>query len=373
MHTIAGIWNRIQDTLFPHLWAHLPEPLTAREQQLAAILEIVRIEEFVGLPNWRGRPPADRKALARAFVAKAVYNLPTTKSLLDAVRAQPNLRQLCGWERLNQVPSEATFSRSFEDFAAPELLERVHQALVKQHLGEELIGHISRDSTEVEAREKAPPKPKSEAGTQPRRGRGRPRKGSAPPPPPPPPRLEQQLTQTIEEALAALPTACAWGGKRDSHGNLHFWKGYKFHADVMDAGLPLTAVTTAANVHDSQVAIPLARRTAGRTTGLYELMDKAYDAAAIDQAVRELGHVPIIAHNRRRGDKRPPLEPASRQRFKERTVVERFYSRLKDEFGGRHVRVRGHAKVHAHLMFGLVALFADQLLKLAEQRLALVT
>jgi IS5 family transposase len=132
----------------------------------------------------------------------------------------------------------------------------------------------------------------------------------------------------------------------------------------MDAGLPLTAVTTGANVHDSQVAIPLARRTAQRVTGLYELMDCAYDAGLIDQAVRELGHVPIIALNRRRGDERPPLDPAAQERFKERTVVERFYARLKDEFGGRHVRVRGHAKVHAHLMFGLVARFADQLLKL---------
>ena len=363
MHTIAGIWNRIQDTLFPHLQAHLPQPLTEKEEQLAAILEIVRIEEFVGLPNWRGRPQADRQALARAFLAKAVYNLPTTKALLEALRAEPNLRRLCGFERLDQVNSEATFSRAFDQFATRGLLERVHQALVQQHLGEELIGHISRDSTEVQAREKAPRKPQPQPEAKPRRGRGRPRKGTEPPPQPPT-RLEQQLTQTPEQALAGVPTDCAWGAKRDAKGCVHFWKGYKFHTDVMDAGLPLTALTTAANVHDSQVAIPLARRTAGRVTGLYELMDSAYDAELIEQVVRELDHVPIIARNRRRGDGRPPLEPASQQRFKERTVVERFYSRLKDEFGGRQVRVRGHAKVHTHLMFGLVALFADQLLKL---------
>lgn len=45
-------------------------------------------------------------------------------------------------------------------------------------------------------------------------------------------------------------------------------------------------------------------------------------------------------------------------------MVERAYSRLKDDFGGRQVRVRGHRKVHAHLMFGVPALFADQLLQL---------
>jgi hypothetical protein len=38
--------------------------------------------------------------------------------------------------------------------------------------------------------------------------------------------------------------------------------------------------------------------------------------------------------------------------------------RLKDEFGGRQIRVRGACKVMAHLMFGVLALTADQLLKL---------
>jgi len=44
--------------------------------------------------------------------------------------------------------------------------------------------------------------------------------------------------------------------------------------------------------------------------------------------------------------------------------VERVNGRLKDEFGGRHVRVRGHAKVLCHLMFGVVALTVDQLMRL---------
>jgi hypothetical protein len=39
-------------------------------------------------------------------------------------------------------------------------------------------------------------------------------------------------------------------------------------------------------------------------------------------------------------------------------------ARLKDEFGGRMVRGRGHAKVMCHLMFAILALTADQLLSL---------
>jgi hypothetical protein len=46
--------------------------------------------------------------------------------------------------------------------------------------------------------------------------------------------------------------------------------------------------------------------------------------------------------------------------------VERVNSRLKDEFGGRYVRVRGHAKVMAHLMFGVLALTVDQILRMTS-------
>jgi hypothetical protein len=35
-----------------------------------------------------------------------------------------------------------------------------------------------------------------------------------------------------------------------------------------------------------------------------------------------------------------------------------------DEFGGRNVRVRGPDKVMAHLMFGVLALATDQLMRL---------
>ena len=47
-------------------------------------------------------------------------------------------------------------------------------------------------------------------------------------------------------------------------------------------------------------------------------------------------------------------------------MVERANARLKDEFGGRSVRVRGAVKVMAHLMFGVLALTADQLMKLVK-------
>ena len=58
-------------------------------------------------------------------------------------------------------------------------------------------------------------------------------------------------------------------------------------------------------------------------------------------------------------------ETAEDLRYHERTAVERVNARLKDEFGGRMVRVRGNAKVMCHLMFGIVALAVDQIVRLA--------
>ena len=50
--------------------------------------------------------------------------------------------------------------------------------------------------------------------------------------------------------------------------------------------------------------------------------------------------------------------------YVERSGSERVNGRLKDEFGGRHVRVRGYDKVLAHLMFGMTVLTASQLMRL---------
>ena len=173
------------------------------------------------------------------------------------------------------------------------------------------------------------------------------------------------MTQVPEIALFELDTACDVGCKTDSKGNKHYWIGYKFHVRVAEGNLPLLAVTTAASVHDSQVDIPLMKMTDRLVTSLYELKDRAYDATCIRVGAEQAGHVPIIDYMKRRGQERArELEPDRAEHYKGRTVVERFNARLKDEFGGNMVRVRGNRKVHAHLMCGLLVIFADQLLRL---------
>ena len=74
--------------------------------------------------------------------------------------------------------------------------------------------------------------------------------------------------------------------------------------------------------------------TSARVDYLYDLMDAAYDAQPIYAVSRSLGHVPIIDKNGR-GREAIPLAPHEAARYKERTVAERFNSRLKEEFGGQ--------------------------------------
>jgi len=62
----------------------------------------------------------------RAFIAKSVLNLATTAALIERLHVDSTLRRLIGWERAAHVPSEATFSRAFAEFADGHVPERAH-------------------------------------------------------------------------------------------------------------------------------------------------------------------------------------------------------------------------------------------------------
>ena len=377
-----GTWINRQRSLLPGLEQEL-DPLTAKLEHLIIILDTLGLEAFVAPPSrGRGRPPDDRPAIARSFVAKAVLTIPTTSALIERLQIDRALRRICGWERRSEVPSEATFSRAFAEFAAQGLPERVHEQLVRRHLHDHIVGHISRDATEIEAREKPrrrssddPPPP-----APPKRKRGRPRKDEVLPPKPLT-RIEQQRTQSLDEMRAGLPTQCDVGVKRNSKGFRETWIGYKLHLDTANGIVPVAAILTAASTHDSQVAIPLARTSEQRVVWLYDLMDSAYDAQPIIDDCLAAGRVPVIDRNTRRDIALKAEIAAERARrrlikipdpadltYNERTTAERANARIKDEFGGRHLRVRGHLKAFCHLMFGVVALAADSIVRLFSAR-----
>jgi len=361
--TVVGeLWNSIQTWLLPSLEDEIGE-LDSAHRQFVAVCELCAPQGHMAPYRWAGNgcPPRDRLALCKAFIAKAVWDFPSTRDLIDAVRHRPVLRRLCGWESLGEVPSEATFSRAFEAFARDGLPQRIHAAMIETHYGGKGAGHVSRDATAIHAREKAATTPAKESVTPVKRGR-RP-KGQPPPPPPDPTRLQRQLGRGLAENLADLPAPCDWGCKKNSKGKTETWRGYKLHIDTVDGDIPVSAILSSASMHDSQAAIPLVQMTAGRVTSLYDLADAAYDAAEIREMSARLGHVALIDHNPRRGEKRE-FSPAEAVRYRERSAAERVNSHLHDEHGGRHVRVRGPVKVASHLGFGLLVIAAEQILRL---------
>ena len=360
-HIISDIWSQIQCSLFPRLECAFEQPLSEGYKRVVSTLEVLQIEKHVwpGYRQMRGRPMLSRGGIARAFLAKAVLGFPTTKRLRETLLDDVVLRRICGFERRQDVPSEATLSRAFGEFARTGLGQRVHSAVTAKHTEGKVVIDVCRDSTEIEAREKPAKKAPKEPKAQQKRGR----KGKNDPPREKT-RLEKQREQTPEEALAELPTACDYGVKKDTHGHRHYWVGFKLHIDWSGSGYPLAAVLTSASVHDSQVAIPMSKSLARWLTAFYEVMDSAYDADQILEAVTEVGHEPIVASHPRRTTAQP-FDPATEERYKVRTAAERGNARLKDEFGYRYLRVRGAPKVLQHLMFGMLALSADVLLKMA--------
>jgi hypothetical protein len=374
----------LQEELFPHLQSAVG-PLSAQLQLLATVMSMAPLAGVLRARRCStGRPAKDRSALATAFMAKAILNLPTTRDLISRLQVDDALRQFCGWSTVRAVPHESKFSRAFAEFALTELPQQLHAAVIASTQKHRLIGHIARDSTAIPAREHFPETAKQKAaqrkakkGQKAKKARKRSKfvqakaadRGT---------RLQRQRHQKLDRMVEDLPRQCDFGAKKNSQGSEQYWRGYKLHLDVADGQLPISALLTSASVHDSQVAIPLMTMTGQRVTHLYELMDSAYDAEAIHAHSRQLNHVPIIAIHPRRGTKKssqlpkvfpdrltPQLGWAQQQRYKTRTMSERVNARLKDEFGASQIRVRGAAKVMAHLMFGVLALTVDQWLRMS--------
>ena len=382
--------HMLQENLFPVLESAVG-PLSAHLKLLSSVVSMAPLERMLSARrSATGRPAKDRAALATAFMAKAVLNLPTTRDLISRLRVDEALRQFCGWSSVRALPHESKFSRAFAEFAGTELPQQLHEAVIAATQKDRLIGHIARDSTAIPVRERFPEtaRQKAEAkkakkakkrGAKSGRRKGvktgafgkakASERGT---------RIQRQRHQQLDCMLKDLPRQCDIGAKKNSKGHEQYWRGFKLHLDVADGQLPISAVLTSASVHDSQVAIPLMTMTSGRVVHLYELMDSAYDAESIHEHSRQLNHVPIIAPHSRRGTKKPsqlqkvfPDKPTpqltwdQQERFKTRTMSERVNARLKDEFGASQIRVRGAAKVMAHLMFGVLALTVDQWLRMS--------
>src|SRR5216683_7795659 len=162
--------HMLQEELFPLLQSSVG-PLNRQMQLLASVISLAPLERMLCARRAAtGRPAKDRAAVATAFLAKAVLNLPTTRDLISRLRVDEALRKFCGWSSVQALPHESKFSRAFAEFAATELPQQLHEAVIAATQSQRLIGHIARDSTAIPARERFP-----EAAKEKRRARRKPK------------------------------------------------------------------------------------------------------------------------------------------------------------------------------------------------------
>jgi len=362
MHSLFKMWHNINYSLFPWLEDELGK-LSPKEKQFIGIVTLMDLPKYSHeFPRGTiGRTPKSRINILKAFTAKTVYNLNTTKGLIQYLKDSPNLRLLCGWEKKNDVPSESTFSRAFAEISTLKLIEKIHTSMFECNYKNKIAGHLSRDSTAIIAREK----PVKTVTIEPKEKRkpGRPRKNEIREPKEPK-RLDLQSDRSLSENIKDLPNYCNVCTKKNSKGKKETWIGYKLHLDCVDGDIPVSAILTSASLHDSQVAIPLSQMSSTRVTNLYDLMDAAYDSHQIHSFSESLGHQPVIDDNPRRSGIRQKMDIIEKIRYKQRSSIERVNGYLKDNYGGRTIRVKGPSKVMTHLMFGIIAITATQLLKL---------
>ena len=362
-----------EKTLFPALQEQLGV-FSSKEEKLMRILELAQIELYVSEVKITN-PPKHRKEIARAFIAKAVYNLQTTRDLIDRLKVDRVLRVICGWRYAHNIPSEAKFSRVAKELASSKIAAKAHQAFIEEYLSDTLFFYNSTDSTAIDVREKPL---KKEKVPKVKKKRGRKRKDDPTPIAPKEEKLSNKQSQmsSTRQMLEEISTSTDIGRKINAKGNGYSWIGGKLHLGVVDGDIPITAIYTCASVHDSQVAIPVINETSRRVDYLYDLCDKAYDSEPIVAFSKTRGHIPIIDVNPRNCEEtktaiegQKVLEnmgfttPMSNH-YNHRSSVERVNSYLKDSFGCKHIYVKGATKVTSHLMFGVLALCIHQSIKL---------
>jgi hypothetical protein len=168
-------------------------------------LQILRVIEDALPPIMRsyagiGRKPYQYLPFIRSNFAMRYFKIGQVKTLIQRLKGEPNLRLLCGFDK---VPGKATFSRYFAELAEMDFLHETLDTMVKKAHTNTIVLHVSRDSTAIEAREKAVVK---KAEKKEKKRRGRPKKGETRLPPPEN-KLEKQVKQSVKESIQEFDTA----------------------------------------------------------------------------------------------------------------------------------------------------------------------
>ena len=379
--SLSKMWTKIlnlENSLFPALKEELRlEELSQKEQKLISILDFAQIEKNITVISITNTPK-DREEIARAFIAKSVYNIQTTRDLINRLYCDRTLRILCGWRYKNDIPSESKFSRVFQELSEINIAQKTHEKFVKEYLSQKTFFYNATDATKIPLRQKPVKKEKMEKV---KHKAGRPKKGEAREPIKLSKLELQKDMKTVDELLSLVSTDCGVGIKQNSKGNREVWIGGKLHISAVDGDIPITAFYSGANVHDSSVALPLIAETSRRVNYLYDLQDAGYDADIIREFSIKYNHRPIIDINPKNSqalrDKIELIEDEQKKfeyfgltqsldthHYNQRSMVERVNKYLKDDFGCDKIYYQGATKVASVLAFGILSICIHQSLQL---------
>ena len=133
------------------------------------------------------------------------------------------------------------------------------------------------------------------------------------------------------------------------------FRGFKLHPIVNQLGLPLKALITPGNRHDS----PLLPSLLEDLEADYVLADAGYDSESNIKAVKAIGAIPVIAVNPRNGRRRLVPEHAELLKAK-RYLVEQFNGLIKNDVLKKcWTRPKGITKKASMVVAGLIGIDAN--------------
>lgn len=188
------------------------KPLTKIEAILSFVDFSMLDSSFPNDLHKRGPKGYSKKQLLSALLAMQTEQMVSLKALVQKLKSDPTFKRSCGFDYLDQTPSEATLSRFITLLSDTDLLERTYRTMIhKANLLGLIDGHnVAIDASKITAYEHSVPK------------------------------------RNIPFDDPAFPN---WGGKLDTNGNFIKWFGWKMHALVDTvSGIPLSYIITPANI-----------------------------------------------------------------------------------------------------------------------------
>lgn len=104
------LWSEVAQSTFPFMREEFGE-LDEMDRLFVTVCESVVKPEAFEYAKWKGigRPTTSRTSVFKAFLFKALYDIPTTRELARRLRRDVRARRLCGWNSAGDVPSDERF------------------------------------------------------------------------------------------------------------------------------------------------------------------------------------------------------------------------------------------------------------------------